>query len=414
MLLRSFCCCLLLVVLSVRADVAQQVFSQYQDALMEVQVVELQSQHKSSFGSGFYVAPELVVTNYHVISSYLDSPESYQLIAKMGESQAPVTVLAVDVVNDLALLKAPERTGLLFKLAEQLPEQGEAVFSLGNPHGLGMVVVPGTYNGLKQQSFYPRLHVTGSLNSGMSGGPSVNAAGDVVGVNVATRGNQVAFVVPLAQVAALVSMAPETAPENSEFTGLVRQQLLDNQQNMLAPILASDWQMKALGRGQVPETIAPFMTCWGHTNTNQTANELRSARASCALQEQIFLSRDFYTGSIEMQFEWLDGSALPLVKFNHHYAQRISNARAENRATAKDVTEFSCHSDIVRLDARSTRVVYCVRAYKAYAGLYDVVYVAATVAREQRGFVSRFALSGVSKENADAFTRKFMEAVVWQ
>ncbi|GHG71282.1 hypothetical protein GCM10010919_22420 [Alishewanella longhuensis] len=414
MLLRSFCCCLLFMALAVCADVAQQVFSQYQDALMEVQVVELQSQHKSSFGSGFYVAPELVVTNYHVISSFLDTPESYQLIAKMGETLNPLQVIAVDVVNDLALLKAPEHKGLLFSLAEKLPEQGEAVFSLGNPHGLGMVVVPGTYNGLKQQSFYPRLHVTGSLNSGMSGGPSVNAAGDVVGVNVATRGNQVAFVVPLAQVAALIGVAPETAPANSEFTELVREQLLENQQNMLAPILASDWLMKALGRGQVPETIAPFMTCWGHTNTSQTANELRSARASCALQEQIFLSRDFYTGSIEMQFEWLDGSALPLLKFNHHYAQKIANSRSENRATAKDVTEFSCHSDVVQLNERATRVVYCVRGYKAYSGLYDVVYVAATVSRQQQGFISRFSLSGVSKENADALTRKFMETVVWQ
>lgn len=414
MLLRSFCCCLLFMALAARADVAQQVFSQYQDALMEVQVVELQSQHKSSFGSGFYVAPELVVTNYHVISSFLDTPESYQLIAKMGETLNPLQVIAVDVVNDLALLKAPEHQGLLFSLAAKLPEQGEAVFSLGNPHGLGMVVVPGTYNGLKQQSFYPRLHVTGSLNPGMSGGPSVNAAGQVVGVNVATRGNQVAFVVPLAQVDALIQQAPPIVPEISDFTEQIRSQLAENQQQMLAPILEANWLMKALGRGQVPETIAPFMTCWGHTNSNQTQNELRSARASCALQEQIFLSRDFYTGSIEMQFEWLDGSALPLLKFNHHYAQKIANSRSENRATAKDVTEFSCHSDVVQLNERATRVVYCVRGYKAYAGLYDVVYVAATVAREQLGFISRFSLSGVSKENADALTRKFMETVVWQ
>lgn len=414
MLFRSLLFSLLFIAVSVRADVAQQVFSQYQDALMEVQVVELQSQHKSSFGSGFYVAPELVVTNYHVISSYLDSPESYQLIAKMGETLAPVEVLAVDVVNDLALLKAPEHKGLLFSLAEKLPEQGEAVFSLGNPHGLGMVVVPGTYNGLKQQSFYPRLHVTGSLNSGMSGGPSVNAVGQVVGVNVATRGNQVAFVVPLAQVSSLLKLAPESVPEVETFSAQIRSQLLNNQQQMLAPILEADWSMKALGRGQIPETIAPFMTCWGHTNSNQTPQELRSARASCALQEQIFLSREFFTGSIEMQFEWVDGSALPLLKFNHHYAQKIAHSRAENRATAQDVTEFSCRSDVVALNQQATRVVYCVRAYKAYAGLYDVVYAAATVAREQQGFISRFSLSGVTKDNADALTRKFMETVVWQ
>ncbi|WP_423186110.1 S1 family peptidase [Alishewanella sp. d11] len=414
MLLRGVVFSILLLAMNARADVAQQVFSQYQEALLEVQVVERQSQQKSSFGSGFYVAPELVVTNFHVIANYIHTPDSYQLIGKMGEDQQPLQVLAVDVVNDLALLQAPSHSGLLFDLAANLPEQGEAVFSLGNPHGLGMVVVPGTYNGLKKQSFYPRLHVTGSLNSGMSGGPSVNAAGQVVGVNVATRGNQVAFMVPLAELEKLLSQQPDSVPPVSDFTEQIRQQLIANQQQLLAPILESNWVMKALGRGQIPESIAPFLTCWGNTNSNQPKHELRSARASCALQEYIFISSDFFSGTLEMQFEWVDGNSLPLIKFNRHYAQRIAHTRSENPATPQDVSEFNCRSDIVALNPHPTRVVYCVRSYKNYEGLYDVVYAAATLATEQQGFISRFALSGVTQDSAEAFSRKFMETVVWQ
>ena len=62
-----------------------------------------------------------------------------------------------------------------FEISDTTPTKGEELFSLGNPHDLGMIVVPGTYNGLKKESFNDRIHFTGSVNSGMSGGPVVNA-----------------------------------------------------------------------------------------------------------------------------------------------------------------------------------------------------------------------------------------------
>ncbi len=45
----------------------------------------------------------------------------------------------------------------------------------------------GTYNGLVQRSFYPRIFFGGALNPGMSGGPALDDAGQVVGVNVSKR-----------------------------------------------------------------------------------------------------------------------------------------------------------------------------------------------------------------------------------
>lgn len=406
---------LVLAALNAKADTAQQVFSQYQHSLLQIQVVEKQTQHKSEYGSGFYVAPDLVVTNYHVISSLIESPEDYQLMAKIGEEglQA-LEVLSLDVVNDLALLRTPIRTERYFTLADVLPDQGRIVFSLGNPHDLGMVVVPGTYNGFIENSYYPRLHLTGSINSGMSGGPSLNEEGQVIGVNVATGGNQLGFVVPLDRITALIESMPAAQPDPAQLKRQINAQLLQNQQVMLAPILEDDWSMKALGNGRVPESIAPHISCWGLANQPQTQYELRSSTAFCRQSEEIFISEQFATGKIQMQFQWIDGSQLPLIKFNHHYQARIQGATANNRARERDVSKFKCLSDIVDLNGQASRLVYCIRNYKNYPDLYDAVYLAATVPEKQQGFISRFTLAGVSKDNAQIFLRKFMGAVVWE
>lgn len=101
----------------------------------------------------------------------------------------------IKIINNESGQKSTIGSG--FIINGQLPTQGSTIYSLGNPHDLGMIVVPGTYNGLKQNSLYQKIHFTGSVNSGMSGGPLVNEGGEAMGVNVATAGNQLGFLVPL-------------------------------------------------------------------------------------------------------------------------------------------------------------------------------------------------------------------------
>src|SRR4030095_8690155 len=62
----------------------------------------------------------------------------------------------------------------------------------------------GTYNGLLPHTLYPNVHCTGSLNPGMSGGPTLTHAGTVIGVNVATEGEQISFLVPAERALALL------------------------------------------------------------------------------------------------------------------------------------------------------------------------------------------------------------------
>ena len=168
---------------------AQNLFSHYQSALYQIRIIELGSGNKSSIGSGFQINDSgVLVTNYHVVSEYVYFPEKYRIeyLAADG-TVGELSLVNIDVVNDLALVQVQNdnKSTDFFSLSAHLPEQGSSIYSLGNPHDLGMIVVPGTFNGIKKNSFYQRIHFTGSINPGMSGGPVVNPEGEVVGVNVA-------------------------------------------------------------------------------------------------------------------------------------------------------------------------------------------------------------------------------------
>lgn len=51
-------------------------------------------------------------------------------------------------------------------------------------------------NGLREHSFYDTIHFTGAINPGMSGGPVVAKSGELVGINDATMGSSIGFLVP--------------------------------------------------------------------------------------------------------------------------------------------------------------------------------------------------------------------------
>ena len=55
-------------------------------------------------------------------------------------------------------------------LAGRLPK-GERIYAMGNPLDLGFTIVEGTYNGLVDKSYDERIHFSGAINPGMSGGP---------------------------------------------------------------------------------------------------------------------------------------------------------------------------------------------------------------------------------------------------
>ena len=119
-------------------------------------------------------------------------------------NKGDLSLLDIDVVNDLALLRSRDLDLAPLEVRSEAPAQGETIYSLGNPHDIGFTVIPGTYNGLEAGSYYEHIHFSGSVNAGMSGGPVIDRRGGVVGVNVSSAGNQLSFLVPAQALSALI------------------------------------------------------------------------------------------------------------------------------------------------------------------------------------------------------------------
>ena len=402
-----------------KASDANQVFENFSPALVQIKSVNIESGQKSSIGTGFFIDETgRIVTNYHVISDFIQSPEQYRLefLNKQEETHA-VDVINIDVINDLALLQATKPTGVHFPLATQAPEKGEDIFALGNPHDLGMIVVPGTYNGIKIKSFYQRIHFTGSINPGMSGGPTVDEQGRVVGINVATAGNQIGFLVPVDKLHALIRESEQVPAQDSleaHFTQRITQQLTDNQAALFQPILASDWPTYNLGQASIPNEVADFMPCWGNSNQDKEKIKYTVASSNCSVDERIYLSSHMTTGLVQMSFSWVQSDELNAMQLSNLYTTSLNSRYGQNNAGVDDVTDFHCQQAVIgnRFDTVSKGVI-CVRAYRKYAGLYDVRYHSILLEKQDQTLIGRYSLQGVTQDTASHFYRKYMEKIKW-
>jgi S1-C subfamily serine protease len=218
------------------------IYSLWRDRVVQVQVIDQQAQSKAGIGSGFFAGePGWVVTNYHVIADIASQPDRYHArYLDEGGHEGRLELLAVDAVHDLAVLRAENLAPDRLQLSTAPPPKGSRLYSLGYPFDIGLTIVEGTFNGLWEKSLYEKLHFTGSINPGMSGGPVLDASGYVVGVNVSTAGDQVSFLVPAKYAGRLIE-STRAAPVEADALGQsVANQLLQNQETISAGLLAGE------------------------------------------------------------------------------------------------------------------------------------------------------------------------------
>lgn len=405
-----------------QSDSARTLFADNKAGILQIRIIDITSGSKSAIGSGFVVNETgLIATNYHVVQMAASKPEQYRIeyLSASGTANS-LTLVDVDVINDLALVQVIGQITPVLPLAAAEPPIGVPVYALGNPLDLGMTVVPGTYNGINRTSYHPRVHFTGSLNSGMSGGPTLNQAGEVVGINVSTAGNQVSFLVPVTALQQLIAEHQLRGQGVENIRQRIGQQLIADQEKKFAQLLALDWPTIALGEALVVNELSPFFRCWGGSNSSSDKAQLLNADRTCRSEDNIYLNAKFNSGVIEHQFFWLEADKLNQLQFYAYYQRLFSDFAPGNKAREKDVSDYQCDSEFVAVNnieaqpERKTKAVFCARAYKDYPQLYDVLFLQGTVDDSRAAFISHFTLAGVSRENAKAYARKFMEVSQWQ
>jgi serine protease Do len=136
-------------------------------------------------GSGFIISQDgYVLTNAHVVMG--DGEVTVRLADAKREFKAKV--VGADERTDVALLKI-EATGLpTVKLGKSASLQpGEWVAAIGSPFGFENTITAGivsaTGRSLPAETYVPFIQTDVAVNPGNSGGPLINLAGEVVGVN---------------------------------------------------------------------------------------------------------------------------------------------------------------------------------------------------------------------------------------
>ncbi len=155
-------------------------------------------------GSGFFIDSDQVATNFHVIKN-----ASKVRVETFDRTVSIVrNILATDEKNDLALLQVNSlsRHSAVLPMKSTAPTEGESITVISSPQGSRWKVTHGSTGLLWEfQGFGERLQISAAIAPGSSGGPVINAGGEVIGV-AAMYFNSVDdlnFAVPVARLQAL-------------------------------------------------------------------------------------------------------------------------------------------------------------------------------------------------------------------
>ena len=166
-----------------------------------------------SFGSGFFVKPNQIVTNLHVIEGAAQG--TAKLVSKDTRYQIE-GIIATDKDNDLAVLKVTAYGVTPLPLGDSdTVNIGAKVYVASNPKGLEGTFSDGLIS-RRESCPKKRLQMTAPISPGSSGGPVLNSKGEVIGISVsfhrALDAQSLNFAIPSNYLKALLAKVQPARP----------------------------------------------------------------------------------------------------------------------------------------------------------------------------------------------------------
>ena len=392
---------------------ASSLFEKYKPSVYQIKVIDIASGNKSTIGSGFQVSSDgLIATNYHVVSDFILDPDKFRIeLLDHEEKTHELKLINFDIVHDLALIKTDTVAGSYFHLHEQSLAKGDRIFSLGNPHDLGMTIIEGTYNGLVEGSRYQKYLFSGSLNAGMSGGPATDSNGEVIGVNVSKGGEQISFLVPVMHLKKLIDRSDRPLTRE-EYTHHTFEALRDDQQAYYQMLLDKNWTTKSFMDYTLPDNIDKSLKCWGHTKSKEEFLYIDVHR-HCQTEDRIYINNLFFTGGFSYDYKHITSKELNIFQF-YELLEQNYEIEAFYNGNKEDTTNFICQSSFTRLDDTKWKTTTCIREYIDYRGLYDAALLAIRVDHPRESLVIHMQTSGISQDNILKMHQRFLDLISWK
>lgn len=171
-------------------------------------------------GAGVLAGDGLVLTSHHVVAR----GKSFKVTLDDGASYE-ARVLFSDPETDLALLGIPANGGTSAVFSEREPRAGEIVFAFGHPWGQRAVLTGGVLSAVTsartRRGEIPVLRTDARLAPGNSGGPLLNAAGEVIGLNAMIFGGDQGIAIPASVIREFLEKARKSTPSNAVPEGVL-------------------------------------------------------------------------------------------------------------------------------------------------------------------------------------------------
>jgi hypothetical protein len=394
---------------------SKKIYQMHENSIFQIRVLNRETGKKSSIGSGFIVGNgQQIATNFHVINKIILEPELFYVtyLANNGR-EGELKLLALDVAHDLALLVSDENLGQAI-ITSDLPPRGAPVFAMGNPLDLGLSLAVGTNGGILNQTDDSRILFSGSLNPGMSGGPTFNEDGKAIGINVATARNNISFIVPSRFLNDLIESSMIVSDRSSSDLKVeVAQQLLTYEQGYIKEVLEQSWPSMQLRQMTVPGTISPTVRCWDNSSKLSAKSLFKRYQIRCANKNHVYLDdANKFVGDLIYEYYWLESDQLNTVRFHNLY-EKLNKDQIENNLSQEEVSNFNCDTWFIDVSGEEFKANLCRREYVEYPGVSDILFTAALTGHDNQGFFITFIMTGTDFNASLPLVKKFLENVVW-
>lgn len=193
-----------------------------------------QESTSSAAGTGVIVSSDgYILTNKHVISG----ANKISVVMSNGTIYSDVDVATTDPLNDIAFLKIQDAHDLPAATIgdSKTIHTGQEVIAIGNAlgtfsnsvtfgiiSGTGRTITATDSSYSSYETLSDLIQTDAAINAGNSGGPLVNAAGEVIGINSATSGDgyNISFAIPVAAVRGMLDQLLSTGEAHRAFLGV--------------------------------------------------------------------------------------------------------------------------------------------------------------------------------------------------